>query len=99
MQLENFMTLTGFRVVVATAVLTMAPAITASSQTQQLRSQRLPSVWVIGSGGTIAGRGDPTGASVYKASVLTAEELVKSVPEITRYADVKVEQLFNNRQR
>jgi L-asparaginase type II len=80
---------------VATAVLMMAFAIAASSEAQQAGSQRLPSVWVIATGGTIAGRGDSSGASVYKPGVLTADELVKSVPEITQYADVKVEQLFN----
>ena len=56
----------------------------------------LPMVWVIATGGTVAGRGaSSTSIADYKAGVLTAEQLVSAVPEIRQCADVKVEQLLN----
>src|SRR5262252_2373608 len=55
-----------------------------------------PLVWVLSTGGTIAGRGaSSTSLSEYKSGSLLGEELVKAVPEIRQYANVKVEQLFN----
>jgi L-asparaginase len=63
---------------------------------QAVRSSTLPVVRVIATGGTIAGRGaSSTSLSNYKAGALLGEELVKAVPEIKQYADVRVEQLFN----
>ena len=60
------------------------------------RAQPLPFVWVLATGGTIAGRGGATGAvSDYKSGALTADELVNSVPAIEQVAEIKVEQLFN----
>src|SRR5262245_32507597 len=59
-------------------------------------SRTLPLVWVLATGGTIAGRGGATGAvSDYKSGVLTADELVKSVPEVKQFAEIKVEQVSN----
>src|SRR5687768_6770344 len=56
----------------------------------------VPVVWVLSTGGTIAGRGaSSTSLSDYKSGALLGDELVKSVPEIKQYANVKVEQLFN----
>lgn len=56
----------------------------------------LPLVWVLSTGGTIAGQGASSmSLSEYKSGSLLGEELVKSVPEIRQYANVKVEQLFN----
>jgi L-asparaginase type II len=53
-------------------------------------------VWVLATGGTIAGQGaSPTSTSVYKAGAILGEELVKAVPEIRQYAEVKVEQISN----
>ncbi len=66
-----------------------------SAEAQGIRTQPLPLVWVLATGGTIAGRGASTGVSDYKSGALAAEELVKAVPEITQVAEVKVEQLFN----
>jgi L-asparaginase len=66
----------------------------ASSEAQTSRTLLL--VWVLATGGTIAGRGGATGAvSDYKAGVVTAEELVNSVPEVKQFAEIKVEQLSN----
>ena len=55
----------------------------------------LPVVWVVATGGTIAGRGASPTNLVYKPGAVTGEELVNAVPEIREYAEVKVEQLFN----
>jgi L-asparaginase len=63
---------------------------------QAVRPSTLPMVRVIATGGTIAGRGaSSTSLSNYKSGALLGEELVKAVPEIKQYADVRVEQLFN----
>src|SRR5262245_9676216 len=60
------------------------------------RTVDLPLVWVLSTGGTIAGQGaSSTSLSEYKSGTLLGEELVKAVPEIRQYSNVKVEQLFN----
>jgi len=47
----------------------------------------LPVVWVLSTGGTIAGRGEAsTSLSTYKPGSILGEELVKSVPEIKQHA-------------
>ncbi len=77
------------------AVLAFALGSAVSSEAQAVRKQPLPLVWVIATGGTIAGRGTPSDVSVYKPGIFTADELLKSVPEVAQYAAVKTEQLFN----
>ena len=63
---------------------------------QGARVGEVPLVWVLSTGGTIAGQGaSSTSLSEYKSGALMGEELVKSVPEIKQYANVRVEQLFN----
>ncbi|MFA4645694.1 Glu-tRNA(Gln) amidotransferase subunit GatD [Pyrococcus kukulkanii] len=53
----------------------------------------LPSVTILGTGGTIASRVDYETGAVYPA--FTAEELAKAVPEIFEIANVKSRLLFN----
>ena len=56
----------------------------------------LPLVWLLSTGGTIAGKGaSSTSLTEYKGSTLLGSELLASVPEIARYAAVKVEQVAN----
>lgn len=56
----------------------------------------LPVVWVLSTGGTIAGKGGSSmSLSEYKGGTLLGEELVKAVPEIKQYANVTVEQVTN----
>ena len=56
----------------------------------------LPTVWVLSTGGTIAGTGSsPTDLSNYRAGTLSGQALVDAVPQITQIADVKVEQVAN----
>lgn len=84
------------RALVATAMLACVFTSVGSSDAQESRKQPLPLVWVLATGGTIAGRGtSSTSVSQYKPGAILAEDLVKAVPEIRQYAEVKVEQLFN----
>lgn len=56
----------------------------------------LPKVWVLSTGGTIAGRGSSgTDFSNYESGALQGEEIVKAVPEICKVANVRVEQIVN----
>ena len=89
------MNVSSYRVMLALATMSML-VLTNGAEAQNGRAQPLPLVWVIATGGTIAGGGGSTGAvSDYKPGSLTADELVKSAPDIKRFAEVKVEQLFN----
>jgi len=70
--------------------------LAAPSVAQTLGAATLPLVWVLSTGGTISARGSsPTDLSNYRSGALLGEELVKSVPEISQVATVKVEQIVN----
>src|SRR5438094_5247229 len=63
---------------------------------QEAGNNGLPLVWVLSTGGTIAGTGaSSTNVSEYKGGTILGEELVRAVPEIKQYANVKVEQIVN----
>lgn len=65
-------------------------ASTASAQTAK------PIVYVLSTGGTIAGAGSSsTDLSNYKPGSILGEQLVKAVPQISQIADVRVEQVVN----
>jgi len=52
----------------------------------QAPSNSLPLVWVLSTGGTIAGRGaSPTNVADYKGGQILGEDLVKAVPEIKQF--------------
>jgi L-asparaginase len=56
----------------------------------------LPIVYVLSTGGTIAGAGSSsTDLSNYKPGSILGEQLVKAVPQIAQIADVRVEQIVN----
>jgi L-asparaginase len=56
----------------------------------------LPLVWVLSTGGTISGRGaTSTSLTDYRSGAFLGEELVRGVPEIKQYANVRVEQVVN----
>ncbi len=57
------------------------------------RDESLPTISIIGTGGTIASYVDYTTGAVHPA--LTAEDLVFSVPEIVKECNVRAEVLFN----
>ncbi|WP_373059141.1 asparaginase, partial [Gemmatimonas sp.] len=57
---------------------------------------RLPKVLVIATGGTIAGVQDAPGSlGGYRAGTLTAEQIIASVPELARFAQIETEQFSN----
>lgn len=59
-------------------------------------SRGLPIVYVLSTGGTIAGAGSSsTDLSNYKPGSILGEQLVKAVPQIAQIADVRVEQIVN----
>jgi len=59
-------------------------------------TKQLPTVVVLSTGGTIAGKGGAsTALSEYKSGSILGEELVNAVPEIRQYANVRVEQVVN----
>ena len=58
--------------------------------------QAQPIVYVLSTGGTIAGSGSSsTDLSNYKPGAILGEQLVKAVPQISQIADVRVEQIVN----
>lgn len=73
--------------VIAAALLTI---VTVSAQPAK------PIVYVLSTGGTIAGAGSSsTDLSNYKPGSILGEQLVKAVPQISQIADVRVEQIVN----
>jgi L-asparaginase len=73
--------------VIALALLT---AVGASAQPAK------PIVYVLSTGGTIAGSGSSsTDLSNYRPGAILGEQLVKAVPQIAQIADVRVEQVVN----
>ena len=55
-----------------------------------------PTVWILATGGTIAGQGgSATDLSNYKPGALLGEALVNAVPQIKDLANIKVEQIAN----
>src|SRR5688500_19826002 len=63
---------------------------------QPAGSRTKPAVWVLSTGGTIAGQGSSTtDLSNYKPGSILGEQLVRAVPQIAEIADVKVEQVVN----
>ena len=79
----------------ATILLALAAAATPCSA-QVVPANELPLVWVLSTGGTIAGKGaSATDLSNYKSGSLLGEEIVNAVPQIKEVAKVKVAQIVN----
>ena len=56
----------------------------------------MPRLLLLATGGTIAGRAcDSTQLNHYSAGVITAEELVQSLPQLKQIAAIEVEQIAN----
>ncbi len=55
----------------------------------------LPVVYILGTGGTIAGTGEPGELTGYESGQISAEELVAAVPQLEDYARVRAEQIVN----
>lgn len=59
-------------------------------------SPRVPKVLLIATGGTIAGVQDAPGSlGSYRAGTLTAEQIIASVPELSKHAQIETEQFSN----
>ena len=92
---NDFLCVKTWSAVIAAVVLILSSAAPLCSA-QEVRDKKLPLVWVLATGGTIAGRGtSPTDLSNYKSGALTGEEIVRSVPQLEQVAHVKVEQIAN----
>lgn len=78
----------------AVLVFLLASAARPGAQTPPARP--LPLVYVLSTGGTIAGQGaSSTAIADYQSGAIRGEELVKAVPEIAQIARVRVEQIAN----
>ena len=76
------------------AAIVFALFVTTGSSAQPAK----PIVYVLSTGGTIAGSGSSsTDLSNYKPGAILGEQLVKAVPQIAQIADVRVEQIVNVR--
>lgn len=76
--------------IVFTALLSLSVSAMALAQPAR------PIVYVLSTGGTIAGSGSSaTDLSNYKSGAILGEQLVKAVPQIAQVADVRVEQIVN----
>lgn len=75
----------------------LTPALIALSIVTAASAQPAkPIVYVLSTGGTIAGSGSSsTDLSNYKPGAILGEQLVKAVPQIAQIADVRVEQVVN----
>lgn len=74
-------------------VLVASPA---AAQPQPVPAPELPVVRVIATGGTIAGVQDAPGTlGGYRAGTRSVGEIVQSVPELTRFAQIETEQFLN----
>lgn len=77
------------------ALLGVLPLPAAAQQTATVGTAK-PKVLIIATGGTIAGAQQAPGTlGAYRAGSLSAEQIVASVPELTRFADIETEQFSN----
>lgn len=58
-------------------------------------AQKKPTVYVLATGGTIAGQGATNVSSGYKAGVISVEQLLSAVPGLDEIATIKAEQVAN----
>ncbi|MDL2214959.1 type II asparaginase [Dysgonomonas sp. OttesenSCG-928-M03] len=60
-----------------------------------VKAQDKPTIYVLATGGTIAGQGASQVTAGYKAGAITVDQLLSAVPEIKDIADIKAEQVAN----
>ncbi len=80
-----------------TVSLALSPqALAAQGATPTAPARALPKVLVIATGGTIAGAQQAPGTlGAYAAGSLTAEQIIASVPELSKHAQIESEQFSN----
>lgn len=80
----------------AEAAATVSPAISIPVPSPTFEASPLPDILVIGTGGTIAGQStDETSFQTYRAGTLLIEDMVKSLPNLGKLADVNTFQFGN----
>jgi L-asparaginase type II len=68
----------------------------AAAQPSAAATARLPTVWVLATGGTISAKGaTSTSLTQYETGRVLGNELVQAVPEIAKVANVRTEQVAN----
>jgi len=78
------------------SLFTAAVSLEAQSSDGAKPNPRLPKVLLIATGGTIAGVQDAPGSlGSYRAGTLTAEQIIASVPELSKHAQIETEQFSN----
>ena len=83
------------RIALLVLTLGLLPAIS-RTQPVPVSDPALPTVRVIATGGTIAGVQDAPGTlGAYRAGTRSVSEIVQSVPELARFAQVETEQFLN----
>jgi L-asparaginase len=71
-------------------------SLPAAAQPQPVAQPALPTVRIIATGGTIAGVQDAPGTlGGYRAGTRSVGEIVQSVPELVKYAQIETEQFSN----
>lgn len=72
------------------------PAATGATPAAAVADAPRPKVLLLATGGTIAGvQNAPGTLGAYRAGTLTADQIIASVPELARYAQVETEQFSN----
>ncbi len=72
----------------------MTPLRTKAKSATRVRKQKKPTVYILATGGTIAGAASSnTQMTGYKAGALGIDELLKAVPKINTMANIKSEQI------
>lgn len=66
-----------------------------NAKSQHSPNSEKPRIIILATGGTIAGSGESSTESAYKAGQLPVDDLLKAVPEIHEYAEIKGEQIAN----
>ncbi|WP_454721197.1 MULTISPECIES: asparaginase [Cupriavidus] len=73
----------------------LAPSAAAPAQASAPAEARKANIVIIGTGGTIAGAGAAaTNTAAYQSAVVPVDKIIASVPEISKIANVKGEQVF-----
>ncbi|AOY90819.1 L-asparaginase [Cupriavidus sp. USMAA2-4] len=78
-----------------TAQAQLAPAAATTAPASAQSEARKANIVIIGTGGTIAGAGaSATNTAAYQSAVVPVDKIIASVPEISKVANVKGEQIF-----
>ncbi|CAG9164432.1 asparaginase [Cupriavidus pampae] len=73
----------------------LAPSAQPAAQPGATTEARKANIVIIGTGGTIAGAGaSATNTAAYQSAVVPVDKIIASVPEISKVANVKGEQIF-----